>query len=63
MIICSQAKKNEWEAYRNPTDDFESMGERDMNTFLSLTEESEVLDLKEAFEVAKVKLCYQRIVY
>ena len=49
-----EAKKLEWEAYRNPKDDFESMSERDMNTFLSLTEESRVPDFKKAFELAQV---------
>lgn len=49
-----EAEQHEWEAFRNPMDDYESMGEREMNTFLSLTEENEACELKEVFDLTQV---------
>eukprot|EP00604_Paraphysomonas_vestita_P003906 CAMPEP_0174819020 /NCGR_PEP_ID=MMETSP1107-20130205/2005_1 /TAXON_ID=36770 /ORGANISM="Paraphysomonas vestita, Strain GFlagA" /LENGTH=145 /DNA_ID=CAMNT_0016031765 /DNA_START=24 /DNA_END=458 /DNA_ORIENTATION=- len=44
------ARREEWEAYRNPVDSSENMSESDINTFLSLCEENNSQDWKEIFE-------------
>lgn len=49
-----ELKREEWEAYRNPTNSCENMTERDMNTFLTLCEENNMTEWKELFEFVKL---------
>ena len=58
-VICmctlvSQTEKADWEAFVNPVEEFGTLNEKDLNTFLSTVDENTDVKFEEVFALVQV---------
>jgi hypothetical protein len=52
--LVSQTEKADWEAFVNPVEEFGTLNEKDLNTFLSTVDENTDVKFEEVFALVQV---------